>query len=98
LQHLAAFSDARACAEFFITRPAGEEPVEIMPHAVEASDKSLVLAYPGDELHPRFPGKAGQRHRMHVLLPMGGGGFRLESNLDRAALTRASAGPPLAAM
>lgn len=66
-----------------------DRPLLILPHAVAMQEKSLTLAYPGDEEHCDYPGKQGARHRINVALPMGAtGGFLFESNLGKFAMTQ----------
>ena len=52
LSVLATFERARDVASYFLARPTSQEPVPILPHAVELSEKEIVLAYPGGA---RFP-------------------------------------------
>jgi len=55
----------------------------IQPQAVGVTEyQEMSLAYPGDEEHPEYPGKNGDRRRIHCKLPLGRGGYRWESNLS----------------
>jgi len=56
-------------------------PTPILPHSVGFENNVLSLCYPGDEEHPEYPGKAGDRRRLHCTMPMGSGGYRYEDNL-----------------
>ena len=87
LSNIAAFADPAELMQRTLARDEADEPVEILPHAVSMDDKELVLAYPGDEAHPVFPGERAQRHRMHVAVPMGNG-FSLETTWNKPAITK----------
>jgi 8-oxo-dGTP pyrophosphatase MutT (NUDIX family) len=47
--------------------------------ALDSCEKTTALSLPFDEMHPDFPGKSGQRHRVYCDTPIGKGGeYRLQ--------------------
>lgn len=78
LSLLARCADPRALVRDVTNRDELDDPLEILPEAIAVDEREIVLAYPGDEAHPDFPGDAGARHRLHGVVPVGNG-FHLES-------------------
>jgi len=70
-----------------LKRQPSDRPVPILPHPIALDPKEVVFAYPGDQEHCDYPGKAGMRHQVHIKTPVGRVGFQVESTLPNYALT-----------
>lgn len=79
LRGLSDFQDVDALVAHAAQRPA---LIPILPvHVPDDDVEGLVLVYPGDALHPLFPGAEGDRRRITATFPMGMG-YVWDCNLD----------------
>mgnify|MGYP000901319656 CR=1 FL=1 len=53
----------------------------MQPHPLfkESTKEKIVMALPFDSAHHKFPGRAGQKHRINCRMPMGKGGYELST-------------------